>query len=60
MFTIGRAADPHVHEAACRIANRIVSMIQSLLRRAEERDAALREAYRIASQDIETPRKAGA
>jgi hypothetical protein len=53
MFRIDTSADPSVHRACSRIANRVVFLIQPLLRDADARDIALREAYAIARQEIE-------
>jgi hypothetical protein len=53
MFTIDTAANPAVHRASSRIANRLVFLIGPLLRGADDRDIALREAYAIAREEIE-------
>jgi hypothetical protein len=53
MFVIDVSADPAVHRACCRIANRLVFLIRPLLRGADDRDLALREAYAIAREEIE-------
>ena len=53
MFTIDCSADPGLHQACSRIANRIVYLIRPLLRNAEERNIALREAYAIAREEME-------
>ncbi len=53
MFTIDTAANPAVHRACSRIANRVVFLIGPLLRGADARDIALREAYAIAREEIE-------
>ena len=52
MFVIDHAADPSVHRACSRIANRVVFFIRPLLRDGEARDIALREAYAIAREEI--------
>jgi len=52
MFVIDHAADPVVHRACSRIANRVVFFIRPLLRDGEARDFALREAYAIAREEI--------
>jgi hypothetical protein len=44
---------PELHRASARIANRLVFLIQPLLRSADARDIALREAYAIAREEIE-------
>jgi hypothetical protein len=53
MFVIDRAADPAVHLACSRIANRLVFLIRPLLHNAGDRDLALREAYGIARDELE-------
>jgi hypothetical protein len=53
MFAIDCSSDPVVHRACSRIANRVVFLIQPLLRDAGARNVALREAYAIAREEIE-------
>lgn len=53
MFAIDTAADPALHRACSRIANRILFLIRPLLRDADARDIALREAYAIAREELE-------
>jgi hypothetical protein len=53
MFVIDASADPTVHRACCRIAKRLVFLIRPLLRGADDRNLALREAYAIAREEIE-------
>jgi hypothetical protein len=53
MFVIDASADPTVHRACCRIAKRLVFLIFPLLRGADDKDVALREADAIAREEIE-------
>ena len=53
MFAIDCSPDPHMHSVCSRIANRVVFAIRPLLRNAEARDIALREAYAIAREEFE-------
>jgi hypothetical protein len=53
MFVIDVSPDSAVHLASSRIANRLVFLIGPLLRGADDRDVALREAYAIAREEIE-------
>jgi hypothetical protein len=53
MFVIDASADPAVHRACCRIANRLVFLMCPLLRGADHRNLALHEAYAIAREEIE-------
>ena len=53
MFVIDAAADPAMHRACSRIANRVVFLIRPLLRDSKARDFALREAYAIAREELE-------
>ena len=48
-----RGIDPVIHETARRIAGRFVYIIQAILRD-EERGDALREAYRVAVEELQT------
>jgi hypothetical protein len=60
MFVINRSDDAGVHEACSRIANRLVFLIRPLLRGADDRDRALREAYAIAREELERHRMTSA
>jgi hypothetical protein len=53
MRIIDQSPSPAMHRACSRIANRLVFLIQPLLRSADARDIALREAYAIAREEIE-------
>jgi hypothetical protein len=53
MLIIDPPSNPALHRACSRIANRLVFLIQPLLRNAYARDIALREAYAIAREEIE-------
>jgi hypothetical protein len=53
VFVIDCSSDPEVHRACSRIANRVVFLIQPLLRNGDERNIALREAYAIAREEME-------
>jgi hypothetical protein len=53
MLGIDVSPNSAVHAASCRIANRIVFLIRPLLRGADDKDVALREAYAIAREEIE-------
>jgi hypothetical protein len=53
MFVIDVSPNSAVHLASSWIANRLVFLIFPLLRGADEREVALREAYAIAREEIE-------
>jgi hypothetical protein len=53
MFVIEVSPDSAVHLATSRIANRMAFLIFPLLRGADDRDVALREASAIAREEIE-------
>jgi hypothetical protein len=53
MFTIDTAANPSVHRACSRIANRMVFLIRPVLRTAEDRNLVLSQFYAIAREEIE-------
>jgi hypothetical protein len=53
MFAIDTSPDRALHRESSRIASRLVFMIQPLLRSADDRSVALREAYAIARESLE-------
>jgi hypothetical protein len=53
VFVESHAADPTVHEAAMKMARQFVWIIQAVLRDEEKGDA-LREAYRVAREGLES------